>query len=138
MKRLSMCLVLAACSGGLPHEQETLDDVVRSFNESVKWERFDRAAARLPVKQRAQAVDEWDERSKDVKITEWELVKIDPHGKEEMRAQVKLSWYRESEQILRQTQEIQTWEHHGKTWVLVDEKHLRGPEMPGIPADAPK
>ena len=93
--------VLVAGCGAATHEAESIDDVVRSFNESMRWERFDRAAVRLPPKQRAQAVDDWDERSKDVKITDWELVKIDAKGKHEARAQIKVSWYKESEQIVR-------------------------------------
>jgi hypothetical protein len=28
---------------------------------------------------------------------------------------------------------IQTWEKHGKGWLLVDERRLRGHEMPGLP-----
>jgi len=141
MKHLSMLVVVvssvAACGGGL-RDQETIDDVVRSYNESVKWERFDRAAIRLPPKQRAQAVDDWDTRAKDVKITEWELVKIDPKNKKEMRAQIKLSWYKDSEQILRETHEVQTWEQHGKEWVLVEDKRLKGAEMPGLVGGDPK
>jgi hypothetical protein len=124
-------ILLAACTNPMK-EQESLTDTVRAFNENVRWERFDRAAARLPPKERAARVDEWDERAKDVKITEWELVKIDPRGDRAARAQIKLSWYRESEQILKQTQEVQTWERHGKVWLLVDESHLRGAELPGI------
>jgi hypothetical protein len=28
---------------------------------------------------------------------------------------------------------MQTWEKHGKGWLLVDETRVHGPEMPGLP-----
>lgn len=126
-------VVLVGCATPGAKDSETLADTVRSFNESVRWGRYDRAALRLPTKQRPTAIDEWDERSKDLKITDWELVKIDPHGEREARAQIKVSWYKDSEQILRETQAVQTWERHGKNWFLVDETRLRGASMPGLP-----
>jgi hypothetical protein len=45
---------------------------------------------------------------------------------------VKVSWYKDSEGTLRETQAMQTWERHGKTWLIVDEARLRGTEMPGL------
>ena len=43
-----------------------------------------------------------------------------------------MSWYKDSEGTLHETQAVQTWELHGKAWLMVDESRLRGAEMPGL------
>lgn len=126
---LVMCLV--AC--GAAQQPEPLGDAVRSYNEGIRWERFTMAAAHLPVTQRATFVDEADERAKDIKITDYDIVKIEPKGEREAKVQVKLSWYKDSEGTLHETHATQTWERHGKGWLMVDETRLRGTEMPGLP-----
>ena len=37
-----------------------------------------------------------------------------------------MSWYLDSEGTLRETQAMQTWERHGKTWWMVDEARRAG------------
>ncbi|MBA3541160.1 MAG: hypothetical protein H0T79_16230 [Deltaproteobacteria bacterium] len=125
-----MALAMAACGAG-QKPMESLGESVRSYNEGVRWERFAAAAVNLPSPERARFVDEWDQRSADLKVTDYEVVKIDPKDAE-AKVQVKLSWYRTSEGTLRETQAMQTWERHGKTWLMVDETRLRGAEMPGL------
>ena len=73
-----------------------------------------------------------DQRSGDVKITDYEVVRVDPRGANEARVQVKLSWYKASEGTVHETHAVQTWERHGKAWWMVDEARLRGPAMPGL------
>jgi hypothetical protein len=125
---------LAGC-GALspPKAGETLTDSVRSFNDGVRWERYAVAATYLPPAQRSQFVDDWDQRANDLKVTDSEVVKVDRRGATEARVQVKLSWYKSSEGTLHETHALQTWERHGKDWLLVDEARLRGTEMPGLP-----
>ena len=50
----------------------------------------------------------------------------------EARVQVKISWYKASEGTVHETHALQTWERQGKTWLMVEEKRLRGSEMPGL------
>jgi hypothetical protein len=132
MKSLVLVFALTAC-GTLSPKGETLTESVRSYNDGVRWSRFAVAAVHVPPKQRAQFVDDWDDRSNDLKISDYEVVKVDRKGAEEARVQVKLSWYKNSEGTLHETQAVQTWERHGKDWLLVDEARLRGTEMPGLP-----
>ena len=139
MKAIAICLFLAAC-GAPAAQQDTLQESIIHYNEGIRWERFEAAAAMLPPKERAQTVDDWDERAKDLKITQYDIVKIDSRGTREARVQVKVGWYKASEGTLHETHSIQTWERHGKDWQLVEEKRLRGAEMPGLaePADHEK
>jgi hypothetical protein len=131
MRSIVWLCVLAAC--GSAKSGETLSESIRAYNEGVRWERFAVAAVHVPAKQRAQFVDEADQRAQDIKITDYEVVKVDQRGDREATVQVKLSWYRESEGRLLETQAVQTWERHGKAWLLVDEARLCGPAMPGLP-----
>ena len=48
------------------------------------------------------------------------------------QVQIKLSWYSDSGGKLRETQAMQTWERHGKTWLVIEETRLKGTEMPGL------
>lgn len=129
-------IVLAAC-GARGGSTETLTDSIRSFNEGVRWERFAVAASRIPPRERSQFVEEMDERAEDLKITDYEIVKVDARGSRAARVQVKLSWYRTSEGTLRETHAVQTWERQGKAWMMVAEARARGAEMPGLPEGEP-
>jgi len=122
-------VVLCAC--GMTRG-ESLSETIRVYNDNMRWERFPVAAIHVPAAQRSQFVDEADARAKDVKITDYEIVRVDRKG-HAAKVHVKLSWYRESEGMLHETQAMQTWEQHGKAWMIVDETRLRGTEMPGLP-----
>jgi hypothetical protein len=123
-------VMLAACAA--PKAGETLAESVRAYNDGVRWERFSAAAEHVPPRERSEFVDQADERAEDVKITDYEVVRVDSKTDKVASVQVKLSWYRESEGTLRETQAMQTWERHGKTWWMVDEERVKGHEMPGL------
>jgi len=129
---LAVCLV-AACASAKPGE--TLAESVRAYNEGVRWQRYDNAAIHVPPKERGQFVDDLDERAKDLRITDYEIVRVDQKSNKLASVQVKMSWYLDSEGTLRETSAVQTWERHGKTWWVVEEKRLRGVEMPGLRED---
>ena len=133
MRAIPLILVLAACNAMSAKNGETLTESVRAYNDNIRWERFANAAIHIPANQRSQFVDEADQRAHDVKITDYEVVKVDTKTAREARVQVKLSWYKESEGTVHETQATQTWEQHGKSWLIVDEARLRGTEMPGLP-----
>lgn len=123
-------VLLAGCASA--KSGDTLADSVRAYNEGVRWERFAVAAKHVPPKERSMFVDEADERAQDLKITDYEVLKVDARGDREAKVQIKLSWYRASEGTLRETQALQTWERHGKTWWMVEETRVKGDEMPGL------
>jgi hypothetical protein len=131
MRAIVLALVMTAC--GARQSPEPLTDAVRSYNDGVRWERFAVAAVHVPPSERATFVDEADERAKDLKITDYEVVKVEPKGEREAHVQVKLEWYKDSEGTVHETHAMQTWEKHGKVWFVVDEARVRGTEMPGLP-----
>jgi hypothetical protein len=129
----SMLLVVACAAACHPPKSgETLGESVRAYNEGVRWERFDVAAVHVPPKERSQFADDADQRAKDLRITEYDIVRVDQKAKGVAEVQIKIGWYLDSEGKLRETHTKQMWERHGKTWLIVDETRLRGQEMPGI------
>jgi hypothetical protein len=135
MRAALLAILMLGCGASL-HDQPDLSESVRTFNEGVRWERFAAAAAALPPRERSQFVDDMDQRSGEVKITEYEVMRIDPRGEHEARVQVKLSWYKTSEGTVHETHAVQTWERHGRDWWMVDETRLRGAAMPGLAESA--
>lgn len=136
MKALWICLALATAAtacGGAEKPMDSLTETVRAYNDGVRWGRFTTAAAYIPAAQRAERVDEWDQRAKDLDITDYEILNVIAHGDRNAKVEVKVSWYKESEGTLHETHAVQTWERRGKTWLMVDEARLRGTEMPGLP-----
>ena len=132
MNRWMIVLLAAGCGSLVPKTGETLDESIRSYNDGIRWARYEVAATHVPPAQRAQFIDGWDERSKDLRITDYELVKVDRHGDREARVEIKVEWYKDSEGRVHETRAQQTWEQHGKLWLLVDESRVRGEEMPGL------
>jgi hypothetical protein len=119
--------------GGVPlPDTPDLSETVRQFNDGVRWERFASAASALPPRERSQFVDDMDQRADELKITDYEVVRLDPHGDRSARVQVKLTWYKVSEGTVHETHAVQTWERHGRAWWMVDATRLRGAEMPGL------
>jgi hypothetical protein len=131
-------VLLFGCAAAQVHSENDLSESVRQFNDGIRWGRFAVAATSIPPPQRAQFVDDMDERANDLKITDYDVVKVDPRGEREAHVQVKLSWYKASEGTVHETHAIQTWERHGKIWLMVDETRLRGAEMPGLPESVMK
>ncbi len=127
---LAFIVLLSAC-GSAPMA-DTLADSVRSYNDGVRWGRFEVAAIHIPVKERSKFVDENDERSKDIKITEYDVVNVDQKGSREAKVHIKMSWYSDREGTVHETHAVQTWERKGKDWLLVDESRSKGAEMPGL------
>jgi hypothetical protein len=123
---------MLGCGAAALRDEPDLSESIRMFNDGVRWERFASAAVQLPPRERSQFVDDMDQRSADVKITDYEVVRVDPRGEREARVQIKLSWYKASEGTIHETHAVQTWERHGKAWWLVDEIRLRGAPMPGL------
>lgn len=121
---------LAGC--GARQDPDTLGDAIRSYNDGVRWGRYAVAAARLPAAERSQFVDDMDERAEDLRITDYEIVRVDTRGTREAKVHVKVSWYLDSEGTLRETHAQQTWERTGKVWMMVAEARTRGAEMPGL------
>lgn len=133
---ISVMVLGVGCGASQARDTANLTDAVTSYNDGVRWERYTLAANAIPPRERAQFVDDMDERSHEVKITEYDVVRVEPKGEHRARVQIKLSWYKPADNTVHETSAIQTWERHGKAWWMVDETRLRGAEMPGLAESA--
>jgi len=138
MRAVLIMVLVAGCGAPQVRSENDLAESVRQFNDGVRWERFGVAATSIPPPERSRFVDEMDQRAEDVKITDYDVVRVEPRGEREAHVQVKLSWYKPSENTVHETHAMQTWERHGKVWLMVDETRLRGAEMPGLPESVMK
>src|SRR4051812_45902342 len=102
MRAVLLVVLLTACHP--PTAGDTLGESIRSYNEGIRWQRYDNAAVHVPAAERSQFVDDADERAKDIKITDYEIVKVEQKTERVAQVQVKLSWYSDSEGKLRETQ----------------------------------
>jgi hypothetical protein len=134
MKRLAI-LILAAC-GGVPQNTDTLGDAIRSYNDGVRWGRYTVAAAKVPARERAQFIEDMDERGDNLKITDYDIVDVNAKSSREARVRIKIGWYADDEGTVHETHAVQTWERQGKLWFMVQEQRVRGKEMPGLPEPA--
>lgn len=132
MRAILISVLVFGCGAAQVRAENDLPESIRQFNDGVRWGRFEVAANSVPPAQRAQFVDDMDERADDLKITDYDIIKVDPRGGREARVQIKLSWYKASEGTVHETHALQTWERHGKAWWMVDASRLRGTEMPGL------
>jgi hypothetical protein len=132
MIRIVAVLVIAACGAPQVRPEEDLTESIHQFNEGIRWGRFGVAASSIPPGERSKFIDEMDQLTTDLKITDYEIINVEAHGPREARVQLKITWYKDPENIVRETSATQTWERHGKIWMMVDETRLRGAEMPGL------
>jgi len=132
MKKLIPLLLIIAACGQAQQNSETLAESIRTFNEGVRWGRFEVAAVSIPPRERSAFVEEMDLRTKDLKITDYEIVRVDRRNDKEAKVQVKVSWYVDTEGTLHETHAMQTWQRKGKGWLMVDQSRFRGDEMPGL------
>lgn len=137
--RLAVALVvtlgLAGGAGaGCAHvpRGESLMDAVRTYNDGVRWERFTAAAATVPSRERDAFLDEREALAEDLRISDYEVVRVKDTGGDVADVQVKLTWYKDSEGTVRETWAKQRWERQGKAWRITDERKVRGEDMPGL------
>ena len=130
-RSFAMLVVLSAAACGAAPHGETLMDAVRTYNDGVRWSRFAAAARQVPARQREEFLDEREELAEDLRITDYEVVRVKEKG-ETADVQVKVTWYKDSEGTVRDTWAKQAWERRGKAWRIVGEARVRGAEMPGL------
>jgi hypothetical protein len=142
----TLVILLAVCTAACATRQkktETLLETSQRYQEGIRWQRFEDAASHVPPALREAFLDEHDELSEDLRIDDYEVIRVKfKKNNEEARVQVKYTWHRDSEGLVKETVTDQRWKLHGLTWLLEEEVVRRGEDMPGVkkkprkPADA--
>lgn len=131
-------VVFAACGGPQRASGEDLVMSVTTYNDGLRWERLAVAASRVPLAEREDFVDERDQLAETLKITDWEIKRVRDEAPGRARVHVKYTWYATDEGIVHETHAMQAWQRKGKAWLIVDERRLRGDEMPGLAEPEPE
>jgi hypothetical protein len=134
-----LVLVLIAAAGCGKTRKDHTEDLLRSsmrYQEGLRWSRFEDAAVLRPPPEREAFLDERDELSEDLKIDEYEVLRVHVTGEQrQARVQVKYTWHLDSVGVVHETVADQHWERHEHGWMLLDEWYKRGKKMPGLPDD---
>jgi len=134
---LVACLAAVSC-GGVPKQTEPLIVHLRSYNEAVRWQKFDTAALNVPLLEREDFLDEREELGEDLRIVDFEIKRVRFRDeRKKARVDVQYTWHLDSLGIVHKTVTRQIWQRFGKTWLITKETHVRGEPMPGIDEPEP-
>ena len=132
---VAVTLLLAACGGSAKRSSDLLYDV-RAYNEGVRWVKLPQAAVRILPSEREAFLDEREQLEEELRIDDYEITRLKMNGdrQETAEVQIRWSWHMDSKGIVRSTTSKQEWRRFGSRWLMLKEAHVRGDEMPGIPA----
>ena len=123
-------VVCGACSGGMSRTEDLLTDV-RTFQEGIRWRKYDMAADYVPAASRERFLEMQEVIDKDLRIDDYELERIKvEEGQTAARVSVKYTWHLDSVGTVHDTVVEERWERQGKVWRVVASEHKRGEEMP--------
>jgi hypothetical protein len=133
MRFLAVVLVVAACAGSAQERNEALTDDVRSFQDGVRWKRYEEAAAFVPPDRREKFLDDRDEIDHDLRIDDFEVERVKVgSGASEAIVQVRFTWHLDSVGAVHETVVDERWKKAGKSWHIVSAEHKRGEKMPAV------
>lgn len=126
-------LMLSNCGGGSKRTADLLYDI-RAYNEGIRWQKFPQSAVRILPAARDHFLDVREELEDELRVDDFEITRMKVTGseKEKARVQVKWTWHMDSKGIVYTTTTSQKWKRFGKRWMLLQEFHVRGEEMPGV------
>jgi hypothetical protein len=118
---LSVMLGLTvACGGGQMSSAGKLQMSVDTFNEHMRWGRYDAASSHLIVKDREAFMGRYDELGEDYKVVDYEVksVKLQPNGDAVSETVVK--WLREPNMTVKKDKVRETWRYFDGTWLMIE------------------
>lgn len=134
MVLFGIALALGAGCGSNAARTESFMSSMRTYNDGVRWQRWTHAASHIPAAERGAFLDERNALEKELRIHDWELLRLEYSGERQSRAtlRVRYTWHMDNEGTVHETTTIQRWQRHGKHWVLEDETRSVGVKMPGV------
>lgn len=113
---------------------------MRGYNDGIRWQRFANAASAVPAAERDAFLDERADLEKELRIDDWELLRVSYQGDHMQRAEVRVryTWHLDRVGVVNETTTVQSWERRGKHWVIAEEVRAVGPEMPGVEEPPPQ
>lgn len=105
-------------------------NVMREFNEDVRWGRLDEASHKVPSDSRSRFYERRKGLEEELEMADSDVVavEIDKSDKKVNRATVKVDWAWTLKRVgvVEKTTTKQSWEERKEGWVMVREERLRG------------
>ena len=132
----------SACSGGAQVRDQELMTDVRSFQEGLRWRKYDQAADHVPAPSRVRFLDAHDELDGDLRIDDYEVLRVTLSGEREATVRVRYTWHLDSVGRVHESIYDQRWRREGKgrsaIWRVVATEPRSGEPLPtnAMPDDA--
>ncbi len=102
-------------------------EATSSYNRSLRWGDYDRAAAHLPAQSIDAFIDSHFETKQEIVVLDYEIIRMKLDKVNGIAAdRVQLSWHTKDELFVKETTVDQLWQYHDGRWVLVDERRQDG------------
>jgi hypothetical protein len=132
----ALCLLLA-CMTPTQRREDTLIREARTFNDDLRWARYDQLTASLPPEEaplfmaRANAVGD------DLVLADYEVTSITfAPDSEKATVGVSIQWYTRRASIVHSTTLEQRWELRNGRWLVAKQRRVRGDRFPLVPEPA--
>ncbi len=113
--------------GPIQQSKSNLQEAVLAFNEGVRWGRLQEVLPRIHPDSVDHFVEMHKEFGDDIKVSDYEILNANHDDKNKKAdVSVRISWYRESEMVVRKTMLVQHWEEHGQDWIMLAEEYVSG------------
>ncbi|MCC6810225.1 MAG: hypothetical protein IT381_22535 [Deltaproteobacteria bacterium] len=130
--------VFVACGVTGPTPQEILDRTVFTYNQHLRWKRFDKASRFVGDEARAAFVKTFESSEEALSIEDLEVKEIDFETPNRVRVSVDARYFKLPSVTVQKQKWVQIWEKKGDDWWLAD--NALGPFFPDAaskPASAP-
>jgi hypothetical protein len=131
-KRIAIALLAAialatlAC-GVAEGPREKLKHSAFSFNEGLRWGRYNEVLPRVDPETRDHFMELHQGWGKDIRISNAEMLQTVVDDKnEKAQISVKFTWYRIDEMVECETITVQHWERRDGEWLMIAEEHQSG------------
>ena len=135
---LGIALCLLACAG--PNTGESLRASVGTYNQSIRWKRYNTAARFLAPEKRAKFLEQYLMVEDDLHVQSVEVRSVNSYEKEgERRADVVLiaEAYLLPSTVVKKTTIVQTWRFQRGGWELIDPGTSLAKERTRDPSSGP-
>ena len=134
MRRTLLCLLvvsgglLGGCGTAAQRNEDLMYDV-RTFQEGLRWRKYEMAADYVPAAVREKFLEAHDDVDGDLRIDDYELERVKLDNASAL-VRVKYTWHLDSVGTVHDTVVEQRWERQGKVWRITANAHKKGEEMP--------
>ena len=134
---LGFCVIAACASSSQKKDQELMTDV-REFQEGLRWRNYDQAADHVHASARVRFLDAHDDLDGDLRIDDYEVMRVTLTAEFEATVRVKYTWHLDSVGRVHESTYDQDWQRQGKVWRVVATRQRSGEALPAsaMPDDA--